>query len=217
MESKMKIEIWSDIMCPYCYIGKRRFEKSLELFQYKEHIEIEGKSYQISPDLKPVPGQSLEEMIASGKGMTLDDVRLMNNQAAQVAKYSGLTYNFDKAIPANTFNAHRFIHFAKHHGKQTEAEEILFASYFTNGKNIDDYPTLIELGKELGLDETLLEAILENGNYADEVRADMQEGKNAGLEVVPFYRIAGKHILAGVQSPRTMLKTIEDAYDEWKM
>ncbi len=212
----MKIEIWSDVMCPYCYIGKRRFEKSLEQFPHKADIAVEWKSYQIAPDLKPVPGQNLEEMIASGKGMSIEEVRVMNNQATQVANYSGLTYNFDKTIPANTFNAHRFIHFAKQHGKQTEAEEILFASYFTNGRNIDDYPTLIELGKKIGLDAGELKTALENGNYAEDVRADIREGRNAGLEVVPFYRINGKQILAGVQSPRTMLKTIEEAYEEWK-
>src|SRR5688500_16867156 len=128
----MKIEIWSDVMCPFCYIGKRKFETALAKFPDKDKVHVEWKSFQLAPELKTTPDQNINDFLAEHKGISREQAAAMNNQVSQLAKQVGLVYNLDKSIPANTFNAHQFTHFAKQYGKQNEAEEILFRSYFTD-------------------------------------------------------------------------------------
>ncbi len=216
MENKMKIEIWSDVMCPFCYIGKRKFEMALEQFPNKDNVEIVWKSFQLMPDLKTQTNRNLDQFLAEEKGMPLEQAKAMNNQVVQIAKSIGLNYNFDKTIPANTFNAHRFTHFAKANGKQNEAEEILFHSYFIDGKNIDDFSTLIELGKEIGLDTNTLKTALENGSYADDVRTDIYEAQQVGVRGVPFFVFNRKQAVSGAQEPQTFLEVLEKSYTEWR-
>ncbi len=215
MVNKMKVEIWSDIMCPFCYIGKRKFETALAQFPQKDRISIEWKSFQLAPDIKTEPGKNINDFLAAHKGISIEQARQMNDQVTQMAKQSGLTYHFDKSVVANSFNAHRFAHFAKHHGRQGEAEEILFRSYFTDGKNIDDYPTLISLGTEIGLDPETLKAALENGIYADDVRADIHEAQQIGVRGVPFFVFNRKYAVSGAQESQAFLETLQKAYDEW--
>src|SRR5690606_35924856 len=150
MENTMKIEIWSDVMCPFCYIGKRKFEQAMAQFPHKDKVQDVWKSFQLSPDMQTDTGKSIHEFLAAHKGISLQEAKKMNDYVTQMAKQVGLTYDFDKSVVANSFNAHRFAHFAKQHGKQEDAEELLFRSYFTDGKNIDDYATLIQLGNEIG-------------------------------------------------------------------
>lgn len=213
---KMKVEIWSDVMCPFCYIGKRKFEMALEQFSGKEHIEIEWKSFQLMPELKAIPGKSINDILSETKGMSPGQAAAMNEQVTQVAKKVGLEYHLDKSIPANTFNAHRFTHFAKANGKQIEAEEALFRAYFTEGKNIDDYPTLLRLGKEIGLDEAGLKAALEGGSYADEVKQDIYEAQQIGVRGVPFFVFDRKQAISGAQEPSTFLQVLETTFSEWR-
>ncbi|SHE76431.1 DsbA family oxidoreductase [Pedobacter caeni] len=186
MKDKMKIEIWSDIMCPFCYIGKRKFESALARFSHKDEIQVEWKSYQLIPEIKTSPDKSLNEFLAEQKGMSLEQASSMNNHVVQLAKQVGLVYNLDRAIPANTLKAHRFIHFAKRYGKQDEAEEILFRSYFTEGKNIDDDGMLVQFGIDIGLDGTALKTALENGSFANDVKKDIYEAQQVGVRGVLF-------------------------------
>ncbi len=215
MANKMKVEIWSDVMCPFCYIGKRKFETALAQFPQKDRVEIEWKSFQLSPELKTDPNKNINDFLAEHKGMSVEQARQMNDQVTQMARQSGLTYRFDKSVVANSFNAHRFTHFAKQNGKQHEAEEMLFRSYFTDGKNIDDYPTLISLGTEIGLDPAALKAALENGTYADDVRADIAEAQQIGVRGVPFFVFNRKYAVSGAQESQAFLETLQKAYDEW--
>lgn len=217
MESKMKIEIWSDIMCPFCYIGKRKFEMALEQFPHRDKVEIIWKSFQLMPDLKTQSGRNLDQFLAEEKGMPLEQAKAMNNQVVQIAKSIGLNYDFDRTIPANTFNAHRFTHFAKANGKQDEAEERLFHAYFIEGKNIDDLPALIELGVEIGLEANALKTALENGSYADGVRADIYEAQQVGVRGVPFFVFNRKQAVSGAQEPQTFLQVLEKSYSEWRI
>ncbi len=214
--AKMKIEIWSDVMCPFCYMGKRNFEAALEKFPHRDQVEIVWRSFQLAPGLKTQPGKNIHQFLAEHKGISLDQATKMNEQVTIAARQSGLVYNFDKSVVANSFNAHRFTHFAKEYGKQNEAEELLFRSYFTDGKNIDDYPTLLQLGSEIGLDTTALRTALENGRYAENVKADIDEGRQAGLRGVPFFLFNKKHTVSGAQESSTFLKTLEKAFNEWK-
>ena len=141
--------------------------------------------------------------------MSLEQAKGMNDHVTRLAKQVGLVYNFDTSIVANSFNAHRFTHFAKQFGKQNEAEELLFRSYFTDGKNIDDYPTLIQLGEKVGLDTTALKNALENGSYTDDVKADIYEARRIGVHGVPFFVFNRKHAVSRAQENRTFWKHLK--------
>jgi len=212
----MKIEIWSDVMCPFCYIGKRKFETALARFPHKDKVQVEWKSFQLAPELKTTPGQNINDFLAEHKGISREQAASMNNQVSQLAEQVGLVYNLDKSIPANTFNAHQFTHFAKRYGKQNEAEEILFRSYFTDGKNIDDYQTLIQLGAEIGLDTEALKTALENGSFASNVMKDTYEAQQVGARGVPFFVFDRKSAISGAHESHTFLQTLENAYAEWQ-
>ncbi|HNJ34031.1 MAG TPA: DsbA family oxidoreductase, partial [Leptospiraceae bacterium] len=129
----MKVEIWSDVMCPFCYIGKRKFERALAQFPERESIEIEWKSFQLNPGMKTEPGKSINEYLAEVKGWSVEEAKKMNDRVSQIASAVGITFNFDQAIVANSFDAHRLSHMAKKHGLQDQMEERLFAAYFTEG------------------------------------------------------------------------------------
>ena len=147
----MKVEIWSDVMCPFCYIGKRRFEKALEQFSGRNDVEVENKSYQLMPGLVTQPDKNHDEFLAEQKGISLEQAQAMNRHALLMAEQTGLTYHLNKAVPANTFKAHQLIQYAKTEGKQSLVKEVLFRSHFTDGKNIDDSDVLVEIGTEVGL------------------------------------------------------------------
>jgi predicted DsbA family dithiol-disulfide isomerase len=216
MNNKMKVEIWSDIMCPFCYIGKRKFETAFTQFPHKDKVQLVWKSFQLAPDLKTQPGKNIHQFLSEHKSISIEQAKAMNDHVTQMASQVGLVYNFDKSIVANSFNAHRFTHFAKQQGKQNEAEELLFRSYFTDGKNIDDYQTLIQLGVEIGLDIASLKAALENGSYADDVRADIIEAQQLGVTGVPFFVLDRKYAISGAQESQTFLETLTKAYEEWQ-
>lgn len=216
MENKMKIEIWSDIICPYCYIGKRKFETALSQFPNKDNVHVEWKSFQLAPDLKTQPDKNAFQYMGEQRGISVEQTQGMTSRVTQLAKQAGLEYNFDKTIAANTFNAHRFAHFAKQDGKQDEAEEVLFRSFFIDGKNIDDYQTLIQLGAETGLDTATLKTALENDSYAGDVRADISEAQQLGVSGVPFFVFNRKLAVSGAQESTTFLETLEKAYAAWR-
>ncbi len=212
----MKVEIWSDVMCPFCYIGKRKFEAAMAEFPDRDKIEVVWKSFQLSPDMKTDPATNINQYLAEHKGISLDEAKRLNDYVTQMAAQVGLTYNFDKAVAANSFNAHRFTHFAKRSGKQNEAEEKLFNAYFTGGKNIDDFETLISLGKEIGLDTEKLRSVLESGGYADEVRRDIYEAQQVGARGVPFFVFNNKYAVSGAQESRVFLQALETSFSGWQ-
>ncbi|MFM7022450.1 MAG: DsbA family protein [Flavobacteriales bacterium] len=205
----MTIEIWSDIACPFCYIGKKRFEKALEKFPRKNEVTVIWKSFQLDPDFKPVAGESIHQMLADKKGWTLDYAIDMNNRVSKMAADAGLTYNFDKTIPANTFNAHRLIQFAASEKLQNEAEEKLFSAYFCEGKNINDLNILIELGKEIGLKENQLKEMFADDSFTDEVYDDMEEAGKLGINSVPFFVGNRKIAVAGAQPEHMFTEFLE--------
>ena len=216
IENKMKVEIWSDVMCPFCYIGKRKFERALAQFPYGDKVQLIWKSFQLAPELKTQPEKSIHQFLSEHKGISIQQAKGMNDHVTQVARQVDLIYNFDRSVVANSFNAHRFTHFAKQYNRQNEAEEILFRSYFTDGKNIDDYQTLVALGKEIGLDAEALMAALENGSYADDVRADINEAVQLGVRGVPFFVFNRKYAVSGAQEINAFLGTLQKVFDEWR-
>ncbi len=214
--NKMKVEIWSDVMCPFCYIGKRKFENALSAFPDKDKIEVEWKSFQLAPEMKTTPGKTIHEYLSEHKGLSLADAKRMNDHVTAMAAKVGLTYNFDTAVVANSFNAHRFSHFAKEKGKQNEAEEKLFYAYFTEGKNTDDFNTLIKLGEEIGLEPMEVRTALEKGSFGDEVTADIEEAHQLGVNGVPFFVFDRKYAVSGAQESQTFTQVLTKSFGEWK-
>lgn len=212
-KNKITVEIWSDFMCPFCYMGKRKLERGLSQFEHKEMVEIVWRSYQLAPDLKTDPKINLDVFFAERKGISLDEAIAINNGTAEKAKLEGLTYNLDKTIPANMFQAHQMSHFAKQYGKQNEAEEVLFRSYFTDGKNIDDRFTLLELAEEIGLDSKKLELALKKGTFANDVLADREEAKKLGIRGIPCFVINNKESISGTYDGQTFLEALNRAYE----
>jgi len=195
----MKIEIWSDIVCPFCYIGKRKFEKALALFPEKDKVEIEWRSFQLDPSMNNTPGKSVHAYLAERKGCSLEEAKEMNTMMSDVAKEVGLNYNFDIAIINNTLNAHRLLHFAKSKGLQSEMKERLFHAYYTEGKDVADMESLAELAKEVGLDKESVKDMLTSDSYKNEVELDQYYAEQVGARGVPFFVFNNKFAVSGAQ------------------
>lgn len=214
--NKMKVEIWSDVMCPFCYIGKRRFEAALEQFPDKNKIEIEWKSFQLNPDMITNPNKKIDAYLAEVKGISLEQAKEMNERVTAMAKEVGLTYHFEKAIVANSFDAHRFSHFAKSKGLQDAAEERLFKANFTEGKNTADAATLVELGVEIGLDKLELKELLKSTSFSDAVQEDIIEARNIGVGGVPFFVFDRKYAVSGAQASEAFLQALKQSFAEYQ-
>jgi predicted DsbA family dithiol-disulfide isomerase len=212
----MKIEIWSDVMCPFCYIGKRNFETALEQFSNKNGIEVEWKSFQLDPSLPEVQDSNYTDYLMVSKGLGRPQVEGMLNNVTQMAKGVGLEYDFDRAVMVNSFKAHRVLQLAKMRGLGDAAEERLFRAFFTEGRNIADDETLLELGKEAGLNETEIRSSLSDERYSDMVKQDIQEARAIGVTGVPFFVFNRKYAVSGAQPPQAFLQTLEKAYAEWR-
>jgi predicted DsbA family dithiol-disulfide isomerase len=212
----MKIEIWSDIMCPFCYIGKRRFDVALTQFGHKDNLDIEWKSFLLAPEMVTDPGTNLHGFLARHKGISLEEATGMNNDVTAMAAGAGLTYNLDKAIPANSLNAHRLLHFSKQYGKQDEAEEQLFRAYFTDGKNIDDAETLLGIAGSLGIDAAAVAKAMAGDTFVKDVIADVEEAQQLGVRGVPFFVFNRTYAISGAQETDVFLQTLEKAFAEWQ-
>ena len=215
-ENKMKIEIWSDVMCPFCYIGKRNFETALNQFSAKEHIEVVWKSYQLDGSIPEVANESYQDYLVKHKGMPAAQVKNMLDNVTQSAKQVGLDYNFDIALMVNSLNAHKLIQFAKTKGLGDEAEEKLFLAFFTEGKNIADIAMLTQLGVAIGLDETEIKTAFSDEKYANLVQQDIEEAQQVGVQGVPFFVLDRKYAVSGAQPPKAFLENLEKAYAEWR-
>jgi predicted DsbA family dithiol-disulfide isomerase len=209
----MNIEIWSDKVCPFCYIGKKHFEKALEQFEFKEEVSISWKSFQLDPDFKS-EGLNTFEYLSKRKGIDEETVRQMTSNVQQMAQDSGLSFDFEKAIPANTFNAHRLTHLAASKGLGDKAEERLFDAYFVEGRNIGDLDTLTQLGTEIGLEKSEVNELWTNNQFSAEVTDDHNTFIQLGGRGVPFFVIDRKIGISGAQPVSEFLKAIQSARKE---
>ncbi|MFC6996946.1 DsbA family oxidoreductase [Rufibacter roseus] len=212
----MKVEIWSDVVCPFCYIGKRKFEKALETFGPKDKVEIVWRSFQLDPDLQPVAGQSVHEYLGKRKGTSTAEGKQMNDYMAGVAKEVGLTYDFDKAIINNTMDAHRLLHLAKEHKLQDQMKERLFAAYYTEGKDIGNHDVLVQLAEEVGLDGTEARNVLQSDAYKAEVQQDQYEAAQVGARGVPFFVFNSKYAVSGAQPTELFQQVLDKVWEEEK-
>ncbi|PXY43506.1 DsbA family oxidoreductase [Flavobacterium hydrophilum] len=206
----MKIEIWSDIMCPFCYIGKRQLEKALAEFPNDE-FEIEWKSFQLDPSITPQPDKDVYTFLAERKGISIEQSKEMHIGVVERAKNVGLDYHFEKAVISNSLTAHRIIHLAKTKQLNGEMEEIFFKAYFTEGEDLNDASVLMKLGIQVGLHENEVREVIENENmFLNNVQKDIAEAQEIGVQGVPFFVFDRKYAISGAQPLETFLQTINE-------
>jgi predicted DsbA family dithiol-disulfide isomerase len=210
----MNVEIWSDVVCPWCYIGKRRFERAVASFGHPGEVTVTYRSFELDPDAPAQRTGTHAEQLARKYGMTVAQAEQASQQMTQRAAADGLEFRFDRIQGGNTFDAHRLLHLAKDHGRQPEMKERLLQATFTEGLPIADKLTLVRLATQAGLPAALVQAVLDGDAYADAVRADEQQAARYGITGVPFFVADGKFAVSGAQPPEVLLQFLRRAYDE---
>ncbi len=210
----MKVEIWSDIVCPFCYIGKRRFEKALESFSQKDKVEVVYRSFQLDPDMKPEKGVSLNQYLANRKGIPPEQAKEMNAYVTGMAKEEGLLFDFDKAVITNTLQAHRLLQLAKSHGLQPATKEKLMSAYFTEGRDVGDETVLLELGQSVGLPADEIRALFTNDSYYEDVELDQYMAQQLRVQGVPFFVFNNKYAVSGAQAQSVFSEVLEKAAEQ---
>jgi predicted DsbA family dithiol-disulfide isomerase len=210
----MNIEIWSDFACPFCYIGKRRFESALEQFPNRDRVHVTYRSFELDPNSARDVNQNVHQMLAAKYNMSPEKAREMNQGLVGQAQSVGLVFHFDSLILTNTFDAHRLAHFAAKHGLMKEMTERLLKAYFTDSKHIGDHEVLTALAAEVGLDKTEVAQVLAGDTFAAEVRSDEQEANTLGIRGVPFFVINRKYGISGAQASEVFLEAMQKAWEE---
>jgi predicted DsbA family dithiol-disulfide isomerase len=208
----MKIEIWSDVVCPWCYVGKRKFEEALSQFEHREDVEVLWRSYQLDPSTPTHAGQSVTDRLAAKYGVSHEQARAMNDRVTAVAAEVGLDYHLEKAQHSNTFDAHQLIHLGAKHGLQDEVKERLMKAYFVEGEAVGDPETLVRLVSEIGIDPAEAREVLKNGTFASDVRADQQRARMFGIQGVPFFAIDEKFGVSGAQPVEVFSEALAAAW-----
>ncbi|MFA7745678.1 DsbA family oxidoreductase [Salinicoccus roseus] len=212
----MEIEIWSDIGCPFCYIGKRNFEAGLERFESKDEVNVVHKSFRLDPAASTEPDQNMAELLAKKYGKSLEEARQMNRQVSRAAEAAGLEFNMDAVVPSNTMDAHRLIKMAEAEGKDGEALDHLYYAYFTEGRNVARAEVILEIAQTIGMDTTAVEEMLGSNDYKETVISEQNEATRLGAQGVPFFVINRKYGVSGAQPPEAFLEAIEKAHEEEK-
>ena len=210
----MKVDIWSDIRCPFCYIGKRKFEIALSRFPQSDSVEVEWHSFELDPLLKTDTTIDVFDYLAKHKGQTRQWAVQMHRQVKEAGKEVGIDFNFDSMVIANSFNAHRLIQLAKKKNLGNSAEEDLFRANFSSGKNIDDKDTLVEIGGEIGISSLEIKEMLNADAYVREVREEEHIAAKMGINGVPFFVLNNKYALSGAQAPELFLSALDQAWNE---
>lgn len=205
----MKIEVWSDFVCPFCYIGKRRLEVALENFEHKDQVEVIFRSFELDTSAKKKYDENIHELIAHKYGISVAQAKASNDQIVAQAKAIGLNYNFEELKPTNTFDAHRLTHYAKTEGKMNELSERILKGYFVESLNISDYKVLATLASEVGLDEIKALKVLEAGEYGEEVRKDEERAAQLRISGVPYFVFNNKYAVSGAQPSEKFSEVLE--------
>jgi predicted DsbA family dithiol-disulfide isomerase len=208
----MKIEIWSDVICPWCYIGKRRFEKALEQFGPHENINVIWRSFELDRNAPPHYPGTLEERLASKYGVSLQEAEAMNARVTAAAKEAGLKYSLSNARPGNTFDAHRLLHFAMSKNLGDQAAECIMQAYFSESFPVGDRAALAGLAPKFGIAEAEAMAMLESDDYSDEVRADELRAAEFGVTGVPFFVFDEKSGISGAQPIEVFVGALQQTY-----
>lgn len=208
------VEIFSDVVCPWCAIGKRRFEVALRSFAHSDEVEVVWRAFELDPQAPTLAEGDLASHLASKYGMPVEQAIASQERLTEMGAKEGVEFHFDRARRSNTFDAHRLLHHALVAGRQDELKDRLLLAYFRDGETISDTDTLVRLAEESGLDATEAREVLQSGRYADAVRSDEAEASELGITGVPFFVIDRKYGLSGAQSPDSILQVLEQAWVE---
>jgi predicted DsbA family dithiol-disulfide isomerase len=210
----VRVEIWSDVVCPWCYIGKRRLERALEGFDGRDEVDITWRSFQLNPGLPKGSRIPHAEYLASKMGVSPVQLREMNERVTALAAAEGLAYDFDRYVTVNTFDAHRVTHLAKSRGLGLPIHERLLAAQLVEGEVLDDVDTLARLAAEVGVPEADTRRVLAGDEFADAVRADVDEAHALGVHGVPFFVLDRRYGISGAQPSELLLDALETARRE---
>jgi predicted DsbA family dithiol-disulfide isomerase len=210
----MTIEIWSDVVCPFCYIGKRELERALAQFEHADQVQVTWRSFELDPDAPARSEHDMYGMLVSKYGGTREDAKARVDGVVQRARSVGLDYHMDKAVIGSSFDAHRLLQLAKTKGLGDAMKERLFRAYFTEGAHLADRPTLIRLGSEVGLDGAEVAQVLSTSAFTDAVRKDEQDARRVGVRGVPFFLVDGKYSVSGAQPSEVFLGALRKAWGE---
>ncbi|OGX78347.1 disulfide bond formation protein DsbA [Exiguobacterium sp. SH31] len=210
----MKIEVWSDYVCPFCYIGKRRLEEALEQFQHADKVEVEFKSFELDPNAPTNDSRSIYEVLAKKYSMPLEQAKTTTAQVAAQAQSVGLDYDFDNMVVTGTLDSHRLTHYAKTVGKEKELSEALLKAYFVEAKHIGDHDVLVEIATSVGLDADAVKNVLASDVYTEDVRAEERRASDLGITGVPFFVFDGKYGVSGAQPTEAFTQVLEKTWAE---
>ena len=210
----VKVEVWSDVVCPWCYIGKRRLEGALARFEHAGDVEVEYRSFELNPAASSTESGPLDQRLADKYGVGLDQARAMNSRVTDTAAAEGLHYRLDIAQPSNTFDAHRLIHLAGAFGLKAAMKERLMAAYFSEGRRIGDPGTLVELAVEVGIDPRRARAAMASDEFAADVRTEEREAAELGISGVPFFVLDRRYGVSGAQPSELLLEALQKAWSE---
>ena len=208
----MKVEIWTDVVCPWCYVGKRRFEKALANFEHRGDVEIVHRSFQLNPAAPKGKTSPRRESLMAKYGLTEQQVDAMNARMEQTAAEEGLHYDLEGGVTGNTFDAHRLLHLAHERGRQDEVIERLYQAYFTEKRSIFDPASLVELASDAGLDAEEVRRMLASDDYAAAVERDINEARHLGATGVPFFVIDQRYGISGAQPPHVFSQALDRAW-----
>lgn len=212
----LTLDIWSDMLCPFCFIGKQNLDTALAQFPHREAISIVWHSYQLAPDFVQTKGKNAHEVLAEYKGISVAEAQELNNYVAQMALRSGLTFDMDRMQWANSRQAHRLLQFAKTKGLAEALEQRLFEAVFILGEDIEAPNTLITIAEEIGLSTQEAQKALNETNYENQVQQDIQKGISYGLRGVPFF-VANENIsFSGALGVTDFLQVLHQVYSEWQ-
>lgn len=209
----MDVEVWSDVICPWCYIGKRRFESALALFPHRDEVQVIWRSFELDPSAPAQAEGGLAGRLAAKYGVSLAEAQAMNDRVSGAARSAGLEYRLEQARPGNTLAAHRLLHLAARQGRQSELKEELMAGYFTRGAAIGDPADLRQLALNAGLVEADVDRVLSGSDHLEEVRADESEASELGISGVPFFVLDRRLGVSGAQPPEILLSALEQAWE----
>jgi predicted DsbA family dithiol-disulfide isomerase len=210
----MKVEIWSDVVCPWCYVGKRRFETALAQFDHRADVDVQWRSFELDPDAPAVHEGDPVQRLVDKYGMTRAQAVAAEARLTDLAAADGLEFHLDTARGGNTFDAHRLLHLAAEKGIQDAVKERFMRGYFTESEPVGDHEALTRLAVDAGLDETDVKTVLTSDQYAADVVADEQQAAAYGISGVPFFVVDGRYGVSGAQSPEVLLQTLRTAYAE---
>ncbi|WP_426595396.1 DsbA family oxidoreductase [Cellulomonas sp. McL0617] len=208
----LAVEIWSDIACPWCYIGKKRFETALADFPFRDQVEVTWRSFELSPETPAGPGRPEIDALAEMKGIPLPQVQRMFAQVTEVAAGEGLAYDFARTLAVNTFDGHRLVHLAARHGLADRVLEALYSAHFEHGADLGDDETLVRIVAEVGVGADEARAVLASTDHADDVRRDEAEARAIGVTGVPFFVVDRRIGVSGAQPAGVFTQLLEEGW-----